>query len=199
MKKILTLLAALLLAGSALYAQKHLEFKGIPIDGTTKQVAAKLNAAGFKTIKAESDGFVFLTGTFSTQDATIVVAPTPKTKTAWKVLVSFDKSKSWYTLKNQYNTFKESLAKKYTKDASYEFFQSPYKEGDGYETTAIYAEKCTWTTFYKCYNTNSELIGHITLSIEKLGTDAAVFIYYEDEINSQKNTAEKENIFDEDL
>ena len=198
MKKIITLLTILLFSATSLSAQYHLEFKGIPINGTTEQFASALKEKGYEIYKNDSE-YYYLSGTFSTKEVNIIAVPSPATNTVWKVRVIFPSSDSWFTLKNESNTLKKNLAEKYTKERSYEFFSSPYKEGDGYETTAIFAGKCTWSSFFTCNDPDGIKCGSLMLDIKKMGTKAAIVLDYEDETNSKIFSLEKNAAYTEDL
>jgi len=198
MKRFILLISALLLAATALHAQAHLEFKGVPIDGTTKSVAAQLETVGFSIYKVDN-GRYYMEGTFSGQDATIVLVPTVQTQTCWKVKVYLESSLYWSKIKSSYNIFKDNLSKKYTKKKSYEYFSAPYKEGDGYETTAICAEKCIWKTFYTANNSEGSAYGNILLEVSNVGNRGGIVLSYEDAANSKLYTAEKNMAVAKDL
>lgn len=198
MKKIICILSMLLLAATTLSAQSHLEFKGVPIDGTVLQMAEKLEAQGFEFVEMTSEGLVYLVGPFSAHEAVVILVPSPKTKTAWKVRVIIASYSHWSDVKSQYDSFKENLAKKYTNAKSYEFFQPPYKAGDGYEMAAVRAGKYTWTTFFEA-RSGKDLLGHVSVLINKYGSNAAIYLDYEDEVNVKKCSAEQEAVYSEDL
>lgn len=113
----------------------------------------------------------------------------PTTKIVWKVAIYFpeyDYTSNWYTIKNDYNTLKDQLKNKYgnyTND--YNFFSSPYKEGDGYEITAIKVNKCTFYTSWE------QKDNAISIEISKL---LSIKLCYENTINSKISQTEKEKI-----
>ncbi len=207
MKKYL-LLVVLALFPIALYSQnndlflqeegKHLTFRDVPIDGSLRAFTSQIEAKGFTLVYTPSDnsGAAF-TGKFIGKEVTLLVITSPKTRTVWKVAVDFGDQRSWYSLKSDYRDLKNSLSVKYGIPTSYEYFRSPYEEGDGYEMTAIYAEKCVYVSYFDVKE-NDKVVGTIALSIEKHDTQGYVSLRYEDAVNASMASSEKNaNIYDE--
>jgi len=190
MKRFITLLCCLLLAAGTLSAQSHLEFKSVPIDDTTKSVATQLETVGFSIYKVDN-GRYYLDGTFSGQEATIVLTPTVQTQTCWKFKVYLESSLYSRKIKSSYNIFKDNLSKKYTNNKSYKYFSAPYKEGDGYENTSICAEKCIWKTFYTANKSDETTYGNILLEVNNIGTRDSIVLSYEHAAKSKLYTSEK--------
>ena len=94
------------------FSQEHMMFNGIPIDGKVEELVHKLELKGYK-LDRYLDGDAIMKGTFAGKSATLYVLGTAKTKTAWNVSVDFGESNSWYSLKSEYNDFKELYTKKY--------------------------------------------------------------------------------------
>ena len=63
---------------------------------------------------------------------------------------------------------------KYPLDKDFEFFSSPYEDGDGYELRAVAKGKCNYVSFYLA------LGGHITVEITK---SSQIKVVYEDSEN----------------
>ena len=63
---------------------------------------------------------------------------------------------------------------KYPIDRDYEFFSSPYEDGDGYEMRAVAKDKCRYISFFFA------LGGHIAIEIDKT---AQLKVVYEDRVN----------------
>ena len=63
---------------------------------------------------------------------------------------------------------------KYPLDRDYEFFSSPYEDGDGYEMRAVARDKCRYISFFLAMG------GHITVEIDKT---AQLKVVYEDRKN----------------
>lgn len=94
MKRVFSLLAIVLLCVSAASA-RHLEFMGIPINGTITQFQSKLVAKGLKYDKALDNAFPkgmrAFTGRFAGENADAIVAIyDPKTSYVYGVSVVFD-------------------------------------------------------------------------------------------------------------
>ena len=189
MKKLLIAICAILCAVVA-QAQEHMTFKGVPMDCNLATYVAKLEAKGYKTVYTDETGSV-LTGSFAGKDdCEIYVISTGVSKLVWTVVVYFPEETSWSSLKSEYNSFKQSYTGKYGVPESYEFFSSPYYEGDGYELQALGVEKCTFASYF---TTTS---GNITLRIGKKGQ---VQVAYEDAINVEIWKAEKAQIVTNDI
>lgn len=111
MKKLLLLLLCSLFAING-FAQDHLIFKGIPIDGSLTSFCQKLKDKGFTPIK-KVDSLVLFTGDFTDRKATVGVGASNDGKSVDTVMVLFDESDEWKTLLNTYNNFKELYTLKY--------------------------------------------------------------------------------------
>lgn len=189
MKKILLTLCVGLLT-FAVQAQEHMTFKGVSMGCNITTFVSQLKAKGF-TVNYESDNGVVLEGDFAGKsNCKVYVFPTKQNKMVWKVAVRFPEQSSWYSIKSEYHTFKDSYTEKYGKPESYEFFSSPYEEGDGYEMTAIRVEKCYYVSFF------TTEMGTITLEID---IDKCVQVSYEDSINTAIKSKEKEASVKEDI
>ena len=146
-------------------------------------------------VKEDSSACI-LNGTFAGKDdCSIFVLGTPKSKTVWKVSILFPETKSWYSVKNSYMTLVESYKKKYgSPQKHFEFFSSPYKEGDGYEISAISLEKCHYVSMFEKDNVT------IVIKIDKGDVRAAcINVSYEDKINLELMKKEKSEIVDDDI
>lgn len=161
---------------------KHLEFKGIPIDGTVNEFVAKLEKLGYILTEKEKDG-AFLSGQFTGKEATIVVMGTMKSSTVSMVCVQLPKNNTWFGAKSEYMYYKELFTQKYGEPSRHrEGFDRPYYEGDGYELSALSRGKCHYTSLFVVEN------GTIMIS---LGNGGRLSIFYEDTINSKIDEAEK--------
>ena len=201
MKKLILTLFAIVLAVSAFAQDQHLKFKGIPIDGTLTNYVKALKNAGYEFIcQSPDDSGAALSGTFTNKDVTILVVTTPKTKTVWKVVVFFEDQNDWYSLKSDYKDLKASLTSKYGQpDPVFEFFSSPYEEGDGYEMTAIWSDKCNYISFFAVNTDSGNSLGEITVEIAKNETKGRIALSYEDAANTTLMKSEKEAIVYDDL
>lgn len=164
--------------------EKHMEFKGIPINGTLSTFVQKMKVKGYKTVYTQ-DNAVVMEGEFIGKKADIYILATPKTKIVWKVGVNLEKEISWSSLKSEYNKIKESYMNKYGKPLhSFERFDEPYYEGDGYELQALKMEKCTYTSYFETPE------GIISVG---MGTSGCISIGYEDGTNVDVASEEEEN------
>lgn len=195
MKRIITIIALLLTSCLLLNGQEHLKFKNIPIDGTVTSFISKLKAAGLKHYSDTGINEV-LDGTFAgMNNCKVIFASSDKTKTVFRVAVITENEVSWRSLKNTYNTVKETYNNKYGEGRSYEFFEDPYYEGDGFEFQALRRDKCTYATFY----TTPE--GNISIQMKGSSTSSEgyLLITYEDDKNFDKAKEEREATVIDDI
>lgn len=189
MRRFLLAFCAIMLT-MALHAQEHLTFKGIPMGSNLATFVSKLKSQGF-TQEGDYGEMIIMKGDFAGKSyCTIVIGATKTTKSVWKVVVTFPEKVSWYSLKSEYNSFKESYNSKYGKGRSYEYFSDPYYEGDGYELQALRLEKCKYATFYETTE------GKIML---KIGDDKAVQVHYEDKLTTAVKSKEEEQSISNDI
>lgn len=182
MRKFLVLLLACLLS-TTVYAQEHLTFKGIPIDGNLNSFVSKLKAQGWNGVEVNEENAI-LEGIFGGESCKLLLYSTKSTKTVYQAVVILNNDSSWSSLKTTYNEYKALLKSKYGKGTSYEFFTSPYEEGDGYEMSALRNDKCTYATTHDVPN------GTITLFIVS-AYNGSVALYYVDKLNEALAEQEK--------
>lgn len=169
---------------------KHIQFKGTPIDGNIQSFIKKLENMGYTTSEVKGN-IATLKGDFAGfKDCELLVVGSRNSNIVWKVKVYLPKRTTWSSLKREYSELKDQYVSKYDKGKSYEFFSSPYKEGDDYEMQALRLEKCTFATYFNVEG------GSIELEISKYGQ---IGISYEDEINSNKDTEEKKAIIKDQI
>lgn len=185
------MLAIILTSIQLTYAQEHMTFQGIPIDGSLDSMITKLEGKGFKRDKhVYDDNTAIMTGTFTGKEGTLVICATPKTNVVWKIAVFFEKKDSWYSLESDYKEYKEAYTTKYGKPKKhYEFFSDPYYEGDGYELQACRLGKCHYLSIWEL---NTGTIGvNISNGYLSLG--------YEDEQNRTLSENEEKNSVMDDI
>ncbi len=179
------------------FAQEHMSFKGVPIDGSLTDFVANLRQQGYKVTYTTDDGDAcVMTGEFAGfTDCELFILSTEKSHTVWKVVVFLPEQTSWYSLKSRYNEYKNSLITKYGEPTSnYNFFSSPYYEGDGYEFQALRNEKCHYVSYF-----NNDL-GSISVEIKSKNYNSGqVYIGYEDKTNSNLRKADQQNDMMNDL
>lgn len=120
----------------------------------------------------------------------VEVLASPKTKQVCKIIVYFPKKETWKGLKSDYFRKKNLYKEKYPLDKDFEFFSSPYDEGDGYEMRAVSLGKCNFASFY--YATG----GHIMIQIDE---KQRIKITYEDRENIKISQSELDQKALEDI
>ena len=174
MKKLALLFVAMLMP-TMFFAQEHLDFRGVPIDGHIDDFVSKMEGLGY-VLDKKADNIATMNGKFTGRDVELYVFSSLKTKTVWKVVMYFDKG-SWSSLKSDYFEYKKLYTQKYGKpSASYEYFSDPYYEGDGYELQALRKEKCH---YFSMYNVEAGLLAVQISEYEQLK------IAYEDKANTE--------------
>lgn len=162
-------------------------FDGVLIDGDMPSTLAKFKAKGYVHQKTE-DGVAILKGKVaSLYDVELFVFATPKSKKVCKVVAYLSEHKSWYSIKSEYEKFLGMLTDKYgVPDSKYDFFTSPYFEGDGFEMTALSAEKCTYAAYWFGKS-------NTTISVE-ISSYKQVKLVYENESNMAIRKREIESL-----
>lgn len=94
------------------FAQEHLSFKGIPIDGSMTSFCKKLTDKGFVQMGHENNFSSFI-GDFTGRPAHVGVFSTDDGKNVHSVVVAFDPSDEWKTLLTTYEYFKDLYTRKY--------------------------------------------------------------------------------------
>ncbi len=171
------------------FSQEHLTFKNIPINGDVNIFAKELVKQGF-TIKETKGNVITLSGSYISRDCEVLILGTKGTNIIWKVIIFLPKETNWYSIKSDFLKLKEQFIVKYNTGKSYEFFSSPYDEGDGYEMQAVRLEKCTYSTFWDTQG------GSITLKISKY---EQISVSYEDSINSAIDDKERAEAVSNDI
>lgn len=113
MKRILLTLALSLIVVGA-FAQEHLSFKGIPIEGSMSSFCQKLQSKGLTKLGSDNNITLFV-GDFTGRQATIGVGATDDGKNVHSVVVIFDASDDWKNLVGTYDYYKDLYTRKYGK------------------------------------------------------------------------------------
>lgn len=178
MKK-LSILVALVLTTMLGFSQ---EFLGIKVDGNRQTCINKFLAKGFKVSIPPSKTVTSMKGTVGGQPIELLIVVTPTSQKVWKFTVYLPEQNTWENLKYNYNYYVDLFTKKYGEPTnSYSNFNSPYSEGDGYEITGVVVEKCNYSAYWK----------DVYIEITKW---KQVCINYENEVNGELNTQEKEQL-----
>lgn len=172
MKRYLLYLILTLLATN-IQGSDHIMFMGIEVNGSNEVFNDSLVARGFTYLNSYEIMQKYY-GKFANEIVILNVLASPKTKTVCKVIVYFPKRFDWEELKKDYFAKKEMYKSKYPLDKEYEFFSSPYDEGDGYEMRAVERGKCKYISFFFAMG------GYITIEIDE---GAKMKVVYEDRQN----------------
>jgi hypothetical protein len=159
------------------------EFLGIKVDGKLNDVVEKFKLKGLKVTDGSTPNVKIMEGFVGDRNLEVYIKCTPTTKTVWGFTVYLPKQTVWSSLKREYEEYLDLLSKKYGEpDKKYNFFSSPYEEGDGDEMTAVAVDKCRYASFW------TETLG-IQISKYK-----QVVISYENKTNAELNRKEKDEI-----
>lgn len=139
------LLAILLLSSVYVGAQS---FDGVSVSGDLPTAVTKYKAKGYTLTKYIENGAI-LKGKVAGNLIELYIFNTPKSKKICKVVAYLEKDISWRSLKYNYTKFYDIFVEKYGQpDSKYDFFSSPYEEGDGYELQAVSLEKATFAAYW---------------------------------------------------
>ena len=170
---------------------QHLLFRDIEINGTVNEICTELSRIGYSAPIPLESGSAVVQGDFAgVANCDLLIVRSRYEDFVWKIIVIMPENNNWYSLKSEYERFKEMFTKKYGRPDSYEYFTKPYEEGDGYEHTALSVGKCSYISFF------SLPLGTISLSISENG---AVSICYEDKINAERNSNDIDNIASDEI
>lgn len=180
MKELLTTLLITFFA-TILYAQEHLAFKGVPIDGTLSTYVAKMKSKGF-TSYGTSDGVATLKGDFAAhKSCTILVATMQNRDLVSRIGVIFPDQSQWQYLYGDYAELKELLTMKYGEPTNcIEEFQSySYPTDDFMKLQYVEMDQCKYMSSFEVSN------GEIQLSIAH-GEYGSCFVklLYIDKVNN---------------
>jgi hypothetical protein len=142
-----TLIAVLLMVPSLMVAQQRsLTFASIPWGAGAAAVKQGMSQQGLTFTKIDEDGDLNFKGTLVGYSATAIALLNPAgqlVKTI--VLIYVDDAKA----RQEYRDMKDVLSTKYGAPSNcFEYFKSPYEEGDGYEEQAIKLSKAVFTCFW---------------------------------------------------
>ncbi len=184
MKKHLTLFLACLVFAGNLFAQQHLSFKGVPINGTLKSYTDAMVKAGFH-YELTQDGTALLTGDFAGyKGCTVGVSTLKNLDVVSRIAVLFPEKETWSAVLGDYEHLKNMLTVKYgTPSDSQEKFTGYIGDYDNY--LVMHALKDGEYVWYTTFTTE---LGDIELSIMS-GREydtAMVRLSYYDKANSEK-------------
>ena len=138
------IIAIIVIVFSSVFASAQ-SFDGVPISGDLITTITRFKAKGYTLKEYTNTGGAIMLGKVAFSNVELFISVTPKTKKVFKVSVYFDEERTWANLKSVYNKYFDILTEKYgSPDSKYATFETPYYEGDGYEMTAVGAEKCIY-------------------------------------------------------
>ena len=192
MKKIIMTLACLIITGT-MFAQEHLTFKGVPIDGTLREFINAMVDAGCEYDREIKNEACLLWGKFAGyEECLIVVTTSENNNVVSTVEVTLPDRETWTSLKQDYDALKIMLTTKYgTPSKSEEKFNGDKFNGDVGSYNNYFVMEALKEKEYTWYTTFSTKLGDITLSIEEGSENhtGAVIITYTDKLKSKKPSA----------
>jgi hypothetical protein len=143
MKKLLVFFLVLL--SSITYSQT---FNGIYVGQTYHKTDSLLKTIGFRldnSLNIQKPDIKTYIGELNGEKTNVFLVLTKTNKMVWKLVVDVKENYDWYNTKKDYLAYKEILLEKYgIPKSEYSFFSTPYYDGDGYEMSAIYLNKCNY-------------------------------------------------------
>lgn len=160
MKKIFAI-SILLLFATVVFAQEHLSFKGVPIDGTLNSYVTKMRAKGFSSM-GSTNGVALLKGDFAAhKSCTIVVATMQNKDLVSRIGVMFPEQEQWQYLYGDYSELKNLLTIKYGEPTDcLEEFQCDkysYPDDDNDRMYNVRMDRCKYFSAFTTPNGSIEL------------------------------------------
>ena len=157
----------------------HLEFMGIPIDGSLKSFAARLEKRGLERVGV-NDGIAEFRGEFAGfKDCRIGVVSTGTAQEVVRVAVSLPMRFNWRDLEPDYMGLKNMLSKKYGEPKEcVENLEDLYSDSDVDKMIALRSGE---GRYYAVFDAG---VGTISLGID--GEMGAVRLDYADKVNLDK-------------
>lgn len=183
MKKLLLSVCVGLLSLTASYGQ---DFLGISPTGSKLSVIEKFKAKGFHLTDGYGTTVTSMKGYVNGSIYELNIVSTPTTKVVCKFSVYLERIESFSLLKSEYKKYVDLLTEKYGASTSnYEYFKSPYYEGDGYEMTALTSENAIFKTYW--------LDRPIFMSVN-ISKWQQINIIYENSANAELKNAEENKL-----
>ena len=122
-------------------------FDGVSISGDFNTALQKFKSKGY-VAEIFPEGAI-LSGKVASINIEVYLFKTPKTHKVFKASIYLPKTDNWNNLKYQFNSYHNLFLEKYGKTTDrFQFFSSPYYDGDGYEMQAVENEKCTYSSYW---------------------------------------------------
>lgn len=185
MKKIITLL--LLAVTMSAFAQEHMKFMGIPINGQLTTFCQALEKKNFRLDKMYANSARY-EGLFTGEVAYVIVETTPKTHTVCDVLVAYQDHQKWDDMDNLYFGLKEQLTTKYGEP------KDVLEVGDAPISDIFIRDNLENASLIRRARFETEL-GYIDLGIDNLrlfdySSDPYAYLIYIDKANQTKGDQE---------
>ncbi len=172
---------ALMLSFLASIAQsngEHLDFRGVPIDGSLDEYVSEMKSAGFAYL-GDKDGIAVMRGEFAGIKGCIVGISTNSGKVS-SVSVLFPEDNEWSSLELRYNHLKTMLSKKYGNPTECIEDFNGYKVLDD-NSSRLRSQKVDNCIYISTFETPA---GYIRLSLDHQGMGSCYAkIQYLDKIN----------------
>ena len=134
------LLLAMLMLTATLTAQSQY-VNGVQVTGTTSSLIQKFKAKGWTFVKY-IEGAAYMKGSIGGFSGCEMFIYSTKSGLAAKAVVYLPEQNSWMAINDRYTNLVDAYIKKFGEpDVRVEEFEYPYELGDGYESTAIRADK----------------------------------------------------------
>ena len=163
--------------------ERHLKFKGIPIDGTPSEFSSKLKENGFAYKETYISGASVYNGSFAGYNNCDVIVKSTN-NLVYEVVVIFPKDYTWNQLNNTYSSLKEMLTTKYGNPEGEETFKNTPSYVNINDDNDKYREvgygRCV---YYSSFTSLVDGVGIIWLEIKK---SCSVGLHYIDYYNERK-------------
>lgn len=180
MKKVFVLLFAVFFFASS-YAQEHLTFKGVPIDGTLDVCVANLRKAGFLYF-TKHNGVAVLYGDFAGFKNCKIGVITPKSIDIVNriTVVFYAENNTWRNIYGTYSALKYMLTNKYGEhiECVEKFEGNSQPRDDNSRMHELRMDRCKYFTIWETNN------GIIELELINSDYDEVVRLVYWDKANT---------------
>lgn len=161
--------------------EKHQKFNNIPINGEISEIIPQLEEKGFKHLRTKNGIASFHGNLSGYRDIKVYAISLLKENCVYRICAVFGPSVDWDAIENCYNDLKVVLSIKYGKPKRVIEEISSDKQTKSSKFKALINNNCNYVS---TFITNE---GNINLTIDKYKKDkGAVFLYYDDKINSKK-------------
>ena len=185
MKRKVMIIAMMLISMATMSQQ----FDGININGSLQSVVNAFKAKDYKFENYFSEGRgAKLVGKVGYRSVSVYIGATPLTKQVTRVNIYTKEKTDWSSLETEYWELYEILVKKYGEpNEDGHVFLTPYERGDGYEMTAVRANK---TAFFGYWENAAD---NLSIMLE-ISESASVRMVYENKKAAKLQTTEQSKL-----